>query len=95
MSNTVNKIAKLLVDIKTVAEINEIIDHVKQAQRHVKVANNRNARATMSVGDKVKITSRKRGSQQFGTILEIKRSKAIVDINGERWNCPLTIMEVV
>jgi transcription antitermination factor NusG len=94
MSNTVNKIAKLLVDIETVAEINQIIDHVKQAQRHVKVANNRNARATMSVGDKVKITSRKR-ADQFGTILEIKRSKAIVDINGERWNCPLTIMEVV
>lgn len=95
MSNTVSKIAKLLVDIETMSELNDVIDCVKQTQRHLKTATNRNARATMVVGDKVKITSRKRGSQQFGTILEIKRSKAIVDINGERWNCPLTIMEVV
>ena len=94
MSKTVNKIAKLLVDIETIAELNDVIDCVKQTQRHLKVANNRNARATMAVGDKVKITSRKR-ADQFGTILEIKRSKAIVDIDGQRWNCPLTIMEVV
>ena len=94
MSKTVSKIAKLLVDIETIAELNDVIDCVKQTQRHLKVANNRNARATMVVGDKVKITSRKR-ADQFGTILEIKRSKAIVDIDGQRWNCPLTIMEVV
>ena len=94
MSKTVSKIAKLLVDIETIAELNDVIDCVKQTQRHLKVANNRSARATMVVGDKVKITSRKR-ADQFGTILEIKRSKAIVDIDGQRWNCPLTIMEVV
>jgi hypothetical protein len=49
----------------------------------------------MVVGDKVKFTSDSRFADQFGTILEIKRSKAIVDIDGQRWNCPLIIMEVV
>jgi|TARA_B100001094_G_C18071039_1_gene740020 transcription antitermination factor NusG len=95
MSKTVSKIAKLLVDIETIAELNDVIDCVKQTQRHLKVANNRNARATMVVGDKVKFTSDSRFADQFGTILEIKRSKAIVDIDGQRWNCPLIIMEVV
>ena len=93
MSQTVSKIAKLLADVETIAELNLVIDCVKQTRSDLKVAANRNARATMSAGDKVKITSR--GETQFGTIIEIKRSKAIVNINGDRWNCPLSIMEVV
>ena len=93
MSQTVSKIAKLLADVETVAELNLVIECVKQTRSDIKVAANRNARATMSAGDKVKITSK--GTVEFGTIIKVNRSKAIVNINGDRWNVPLSIMEVV
>jgi len=37
--------------------------------------------------DKIKMSNGK-----TGTIIEIKRTKAVVDIEGERWRVPLTMI---
>lgn len=77
--------------ISSVEEMNEVIGLIKIKQKQLKsiqVAMNKNA---ISVGSKVKVTSR--AGVEFGKVLEIKRTKAIVMIDGTRYNCPISIME--
>lgn len=77
--------------ISSVEEMNEVIGLIKIKQKQLKsiqVAMNKNA---ISVGSKVKVTSR--AGVEFGKVIEIKRTKAIVMIDGTRYNCPISIME--
>ena len=77
--------------ISSVEEMNEVIGLIKIKQKQLKsiqVAMNKNA---ISVGSKVKVTSR--AGVEYGKVLEIKRTKAIVMIDGTRYNCPISIME--
>jgi hypothetical protein len=77
--------------ISSIEEMNEVIGLIKIKQKQLKsihVAMNKNA---ISVGSKVKVTSR--AGVEYGKVLEIKRTKAIVMIDGMRYNCPISIME--
>ena len=77
--------------ISSIEEMNEVIGLIKIKQKQLKsiqVAMNKNA---ISVGSKVKVTSR--AGVEYGKVLEIKRTKAIVMIDGTRYNCPISIME--
>ncbi len=42
-------------------------------------------------GDKVKFTGRH--GTQHGEVVKVNRKKAIIDIAGERWNVPLSMIE--
>ena len=42
-------------------------------------------------GDRIKFTGR-RGTQ-YGEVVKVNRKKAIIDVAGEQWNVPLSIIE--
>jgi len=49
-------------------------------------------KSSLAVGSKVKVTSR--NGVEFGIVDQIKRTKAIVTIDGLKYNCPISILEV-
>lgn len=77
--------------ISSMDEMNEVINLIKIKQkqlRSIQVAMNK---ASIGVGSKVKITSK--NGVEFGEVLQMKRTKAIVEIDGMRWNCPISMLE--
>ena len=52
-----------------------------------------NAKTQLSVGDRVCVVQKTKHT--FGTIIKIKLKKAIVEIQGTRYNVPLSMLEAV
>jgi len=81
-----------ITEIRTMSELNDVIKAIK-AQRNAIIAQDAAIKkATLCVGQKVKVN----GSKNFnkvGIIEKIKIKKAVVNIDGQLWNCPLTILE--
>lgn len=67
-------------------QLNDLMDFISD----VKVMN---AKTSLSVGDRVCVVQKTK--RTFGTILEIKLKKAIVEMHGRRYNVPLSMMEKV
>ena len=89
MTNT--KLLKEISNIRTMDEINQAIRAIK-AQRNVVIAQDAAIKkATLCVGQKVKVNSSK--MNEVGVIEKINIKKAIVRIDGRLWNCPLSILE--
>lgn len=84
-------ILKAINDISSMEEMNEVIDLIKMKQKSLRSAASRDIKASVRAGDDVVVKGRK--ANGIGTILEVKRTKAIVLINNERWNVPLTLIE--
>lgn len=68
------------------AQLNDLMDFI----RDVKVMN---AKTSLSVGDRVCVVQKTKHT--FGTIIKIKLKKAIVEMNGTRYNVPLSMLEAV
>ena len=49
-------------------------------------------KAVFSTGQTVNISSKK--GRLTGTIVKLNRTKAVVEIDGRQYNCPISIMEV-
>ena len=81
-----------ITEIRTMSELNDVIKAIK-AQRNAIIAQDAAIKkATLCVGQKVKVN----GSKNFnkvGIIEKIKIKKAVVRIDGQLWNCPLSILE--
>jgi len=89
MKNT--KLLKEISNIRTMDEINEAIRAIK-AQRNVVIAQDAAIKkATLCVGQKVKVNGSK--VNEVGVIEKIKIKNAVVRIDGQLWNCPLSILE--
>ena len=89
MKNT--KLLKEISNIRTMDEINEAIRAIK-AQRNVVIAQDvAIKKATLCVGQKVKVNGSK--VNEVGVIEKIKIKKAVVRIDGQLWNCPLSMLE--
>lgn len=73
-------------------EMNEVIGLIKIKQKQLRAMNNLNVKSSISVGSNVVVNSRS-GSEN-GIVKKIKRTKAIVEIDGKLWNCPLSLLEV-
>jgi hypothetical protein len=76
--------------ISSTEEMNEVIDLIKLKQKSLRSEAQRSVKATIMRGSKVTVNGQR--ANGVGTILDIKRTKAIVEINGERWNVPLTLI---
>lgn len=87
MKTVINQIRQ----IDNISDLNLVIDALKDQQKLIRSSLARKARSVFSVGDKVKVTSR--AGIEFGVIEKVKVKKAIVSINGRRFDVPLTIME--
>ncbi len=78
--------------ISSTDELNEVIDLIKIKQKQLRSIKVAVAKSSLAVGSKVKVTSR--NGVEFGIVDQIKRTKAIVTIDGLKYNCPISILEV-
>ena len=83
---------KAINGISTNSEMNEVISLIKIKQKQLRAVKAFDIKQSISVGSNVIVNSRS-GSER-GIVTKIKRTKAVVDINGRLWNCPLTLLEV-
>jgi uncharacterized protein YkvS len=88
-----NSMIQAINAISSNEEMNEVIDLIKMKQKQLRNIKARNVKASIQVGDSVKVNGR--NGLRIGTVEKIKVKKAIVKIDGRLWDCPLTILEAV
>ena len=89
MKNIINQIKK----IDNSEDLNVVIEAIKAQRKiinNVKVARARN---NFKARDTVLVTSKK--LTETGMIVKMKIKRAIVEIDGKRWDCPLSILSEV
>jgi len=86
-----NSMIQAINAISSNEEMNEVIDLIKMKQKQLRNIKARNVKASIQVGDSVKVNGR--NGLRIGTVEKIKVKKAIVKIDGRLWDCPLTILE--
>lgn len=90
-STEMKKLANLITSVDNTQDLNRVIELVKNQQRMIRSKKAAVARSVLTVGTRVKITSK--AGVEYGSINEIRRTKATVTINGIQYNCPLSILE--
>lgn len=83
---------KLINQIDQMEDLNVIIEVVRAKQKSLRASLIAAKKAGFVVGQTVNITSRK--GSLTGVIVKVNRTKAVVEINGDKFNCPISIMEV-
>ena len=78
--------------INSTDEMNEVIELIKIKQKQLRAIKAQGVKSSLFVGVQVKLNS-KRGVE-FGEVTKINRTKAVVRIDGQLWNCPLGMLEV-
>ena len=86
------KAITLINQIDKMEDLNVVIEVVRAKQKSLRASLIAAKKAAFVVGQTVNITSRK--GSLTGTIVKINRTKAVVEINGDKFNCPISIMEV-
>jgi len=89
----IENVQKAINQIETIEEMERVIYLLKDRQRTLQTIRTAINKSLLSVGSKVEIPSPK--GKEIGEVIEIKRTKAIVDIDGQRYNCPMSILEAV
>ena len=90
---TLNKtLIKGVSSITTNEEMSALIELVKHQQRLIRTLNARQSRTMFGIGDNVLVEARNRVPMK-GIIEKINRTKAIVLMNGSRYNVPFSIMK--
>lgn len=80
-------------NITTLEEMNEAISLINQKQRELRSIKEAINKSSIHVGSKVQVTGRT--GTEIGKVIQIKRTKAIVEIDGACWNCPISVLEAV
>lgn len=73
-------------------EMNEVIELIKIKQKQIRAIEAQSVKSSLFVGAQVKLNSKK--GVEFGEVTKINRTKAVVKIDGQLWNCPLGMLEV-
>lgn len=81
-------------EIRTMSELNDVFKAVKARQQVIRAQDIAIKKATLCVGQKV-IVNGQSNVNKVGIIEKIKIKNAVVNIDGQRWNCPLTILATV
>jgi len=91
MKNIINSINA----IDNMADLNVVIDVIRSKQKSLRASVAAVAKTQFSVGDKVDITTRKKGVLK-GVITKINRTRAVCLIGdgGMSYNVPFSIMKV-
>jgi len=84
-------ISNAIKGISSLEEMNEVIQLIKIKQKQLRLMTAHEVKNSISVGSKVIVNSRS-GSEK-GIVTKIKRTKAVVEIDGRLWNCPLSMLE--
>jgi len=87
------KLATMIANIDDNETMSKVINLIKMQQKNVRARSIMIVKATLSVGDTVKVNSKK--VTELGKVIKINRTKAEVSIDGQTWTCPLSMLEVV
>jgi len=82
-----NTILKNIRDIDNMNDLVEINNALRDQHNIIKKMASRAAKSIYRKADKVKLSNGK-----TATILDIRRTRASVDIEGERWTVPFTMI---
>lgn len=85
-------ISNAIKGISSLEEMNEVIQLIKIKQKQLRLMTAHEVKNSISVGSKVIVNSR--SGSESGVVTQIKRTKAVVEIDGRLWNCPLSLLEV-
>ncbi len=85
-------ISNAIKGISSLEEMNEVIELIKIKQKQLRLMTAHEVKNSISVGSKVIVNSR--SGSESGVVTKIKRTKAVVEIDGRLWNCPLSLLEV-
>ena len=77
--------------IDNMKDLNKVIDVIRNKQKSLRSDLVNSKKSELSVGMTVNISSKK--GKLVGVITKINRTKAVVEINGDQFNCPISIME--
>ena len=77
--------------IDNMEDLNKVIDVIRNKQKSLRSDIVNSKKSELSVGMTVNISSKK--GKLVGVITKINRTKAVVEINGDQFNCPISIME--
>ena len=78
--------------IDNMVDLNEAIAALKAKQKALRASLVASKKAKFIAGQTVNINSTR--GNLTGTIVKLNRTKAVVEIDGKQWNCPISIMEV-
>ena len=79
-------------EIDNMVDLNTVIDVIRAKQKSLRASIVAAKKAVFSTGQTVNISSKK--GRLTGTIVKLNRTKAVVEIDGRQYNCPISIMEV-
>ena len=77
--------------IDNMDDLNIVIDVIRAKQKSLRASIVAAKKAVFSTGQTVNISSKK--GRLTGTIVKLNRTKAVVEIDGRQYNCPISIME--
>ncbi len=78
--------------IDNMVDLNEAIAALKAKQKALRASLVAAKKAKFTAVQTVNINSTR--GNLTGTIVKLNRTKAVVEIDGKQWNCPISIMEV-
>ena len=89
--------AELFINsIESIEDLNRVIGLIKIKQKQLRSVAASKVKSQISVGASVYFNSK--GGTQFGTVKEVKRTRAVVQIEGDvmsgRYNVPLSMLNV-
>ena len=77
--------------IDNMKDLNKVIDVIRNKQKSLRSDLVNSKKSELAVGMTVNISSKK--GKLVGVITKINRTKAVVEIEGREYNCPISIME--
>lgn len=91
-NNPLQSILNDITRLETQTELNEVIRALKDKQHELRTMAAIKVKRAFSAGDLVKVRWDK-NTCKTAEIVRIMRTKALVDVNGDRWRVPLNLIE--
>ena len=82
------EIASLIHQVENTTHLNRVIDEVKQRRTSL----GQQVKYKLVPGDKVLVNGNKVGKEE-GMIVKLNRTRALVSIEGIKWNVPFSMIE--
>jgi len=90
-----NNLRIAITGIDSREEMNEAIRLIKVMQKRITSEGANDVKSWIRPGMKVNVRGRRSSLTEIGTVERIKIKKAVVDIDGVLWDCPLDMLTKV
>ena len=84
----ISEITSLIHQVENTTHLNRVIDEVKQRRTSL----GQQVKYKLVPGDKVLVNGNKVGKEE-GMIVKLNRTRALVSIEGIKWNVPFSMIE--